>query len=208
MSGADGSGAGGSGADGRGAGASGTSESGPASAERVRSPGAAEDTTAEAASPDTRGPGEGPDARFEDSYRPAKLAARDGEDLRVFSALLQDAVVLTHEIAWLPPERRFAFVGNRFRWEEPDAGERVRVGVHFEDVARVRARGVDLSAKDQPLVILTVAFEAGPTAPGGVVRIACAGEVEILLEVEALEAVLRDMTGPWRAQRRPRHAGV
>ena len=150
----------------------------------------------------------GPDASYADEYKPAKLAARDGEDLAVISALLQDAVVLAGEMAWVTAEKRFAFVGNRFRWEEPDAGERVRVGVHFEDVLKVRTKGVDLSSKDQPLVLLAVVFEPAETPPGGVVRIACAGDVEIVLEVEALEAALRDMTGPWRAQRRPRHTGA
>lgn len=150
----------------------------------------------------------GGDARFEDSFKPMRLAARDADDLAVLSALLQDAVTVVGDVAWLPEERRFVMVANRFRWEEPTADERVRVGAHFEDVLAAAFKGFDLGEKTQPIAILSIAFEPAAEPPGGRVRIACAGEAEILLTVEALEAALRDLSKPWPAKARPEHAAA
>lgn len=146
------------------------------------------------------------DARFEDAYAPAKLAARDAEDLSVISALLQDAVLLPRDVAYLRSERRFAFVADRFRWEEPDAAERVRVGVHFDGVLGVRARGVAAGDADPtPLAILAATFEPADEPPGGRVRLACAGGAEFELTVDALDAALKDLGAPRRAVATPEH---
>lgn len=51
---------------------------------------------------------------------PLKLRARDAEDLKVFAAMLQDALVRPADITYLARERRFVMVVNRFRWERPD----------------------------------------------------------------------------------------
>ncbi len=48
-----------------------------------------------------------------------KLRAEDTEDLAVIAACLQDAIACLAEMAYEPNERRFAFVVERFRWEEP-----------------------------------------------------------------------------------------
>ena len=146
------------------------------------------------------------DASFDDAFRPTKLMAQDPDDLQVFSALLQDAVVLVKETAWLKAERRFAFIANRYRWEEPDMRERIRTGVHFDNVSSVQFRGVDLSAGDAPIVLLSASFKPGPNAPSGAVVIACAGGGDIQIQVEAIEAAMADVTKPWKAQRAPRHA--
>jgi hypothetical protein len=45
-----------------------------------------------------------------------KLAAADGEDLEMLSARLQDAVGKLKDFAWLPKQRRFAAMVNRYRW--------------------------------------------------------------------------------------------
>lgn len=151
------------------------------------------------------------DAGFLDSFKPARLVARDAEDLAVVSALMQDAVVLAKDVAWLPTSKRFALVANRYRWEAPDAEERVRVGIHFDGVRRARVRGVDAQNGDRPIVILALAFEPAETAPTGVLRFRCAPDpetgkdVEIALDVEAIDVSVRDMTRPWAAKGRPAH---
>ena len=43
-----------------------------------------------------------------------KLAAADAEDLEILSARLQDAAAKLKDLAWLPKQRRFAAVVNRF----------------------------------------------------------------------------------------------
>ena len=49
------------------------------------------------------------DARFEDGeIGPLNLVARDGEDLQVISALVQDAVLTGADLKWERSKRRFA----------------------------------------------------------------------------------------------------
>lgn len=147
------------------------------------------------------------DARFEDGVEPARLLARDPDDLAVISALLQDAALLVGDIAWLQGERRFVFVANRYRWEEPEALERVRCGVRFEGVLAARVRGIDVSSKTRPVALLSLAFTPSeePENPGGQLRLTLSGGAEVEIEVEAIEAALKDMTRPWKARRRPDH---
>lgn len=166
----------------------------------------AQSSAAEAAlAADAAAPAE--DARFEDAVEPLRLLVRDSEDLAVLAALLQDAALLVGDIAWLPREMRFAFVANRYRWEEPDALERVRCGVRFEGVTGVRARGLDVTAKSRPVAILTLGFtpNAANEDPGGVLRMTLSGDAELEISVEALEAAAKDLTRPWKARRRPHH---
>lgn len=159
------------------------------------------------------------DARFEDgAERPLRLRAESVADLQVISALLQDAVTQTGDIAWLPRWRRFTLLVNRFRWEDAARAERqarpferVRAIVAFESVLAARTSGVDPRERDLVLSILSVGFEPGPDdggASGGTVRIVLAGDGEIALDTEALEVSITDVTRPYEAQstRPPRHA--
>ncbi|MEM9012942.1 MAG: DUF2948 family protein [Pseudomonadota bacterium] len=146
------------------------------------------------------------DARFEDGgERPLSLAAEGPEDLEVISALLQDAVGQTSDIAWMPKRRRLALLLNRFRWEDKRAAERrsrpyerVRTMLVFDDVKRVRSQGVDPREKDVVLSVLALQF--APAEDGaGQLSLILAGDGEIAAEVECLNVRLRDVTRPYRA---------
>jgi hypothetical protein len=50
-----------------------------------------------------------------------KLRALDEEDFGVIAALVQDALVPISEMAYLPEEKRFVMLLNRFRWETADS---------------------------------------------------------------------------------------
>lgn len=69
-----------------------------------------------------------------------RLQAMDAEDLSCLSALLQDALVRVGDIAFLPEQRRFAFVGCRYDWAAAEQGKRERChcGVHLDGVRGVR----------------------------------------------------------------------
>ena len=51
---------------------------------------------------------------------PLKLRAADDDDLKIISTFLQDAVIAVNEMIFIKDEARFAFVANRFRWEDAD----------------------------------------------------------------------------------------
>lgn len=153
------------------------------------------------------------DARFEDGREaPLNLGALDQEDLKVISALVQDAVFPASEMAWRARDRRFALLLNRFRWEDRGRDrhgpERVQSLLVIENVLKVASQGVPRGDADTILSLLAIDWEPDE-APGGVLELQLAGDGAIRLEVEALEVALRDVTRPYRAPSRkaPTHDG-
>ncbi len=138
-----------------------------------------------------------------------RLRAEDADDLAVLSACLQDAVIAIRETTFLPGERRFVFVANRFRWEDSDRErpvegaaiyERVHCGVCFDEVTAVRQRGLVQSRKGQ--IVSLLAIEQGE--PGTIDLVFSAGIV-IRLEVEQILCHVQDLDEPWPTQWRPSH---
>jgi hypothetical protein len=135
--------------------------------------------------------------------------AGDAEDLKVLSAVLQDAVAKLGDFAFLPAERRFAFVANRFVWENAvDRGAgpftRVRAGTHFDDVKSAKLQNLKTDAKDAVVELLAVRFEPGEDGAGEIV-LDFAGGGAVRLEVESVNAYLSDMSDPWRTRAKPKH---
>ncbi len=145
----------------------------------------------------------------EKDYRPLRLMAGDKQDLDVMSACLQDAVAKLGDVAYIADERRFAFVANRFVWECASNRRigpflRVRTGVHFDDVLSAKFQHLRTDASDAVVEILAVRFEPGEDG-GGIVQIDLAGGGAVKLEVESVNAYLRDISEPWRTRARPAH---
>lgn len=138
---------------------------------------------------------------------PLRLMAFDADDLAILSAHFQDAVLGVADIAFLPREKRFAFAADRFDWEGVALGEgnrRRRAAVHFERVTGVKSKGVDLAQRDTKLNLLVIAFV--PTdAPAGVVELHFSGDACIHLDVECLEAAMKDLGPIWEADCCPDH---
>ena len=146
------------------------------------------------------------DARFEDGADASlHLVAADAEDVKVMSALLQDAVLPVTEMGWKPKQRRFALLVSRFRWEDRPAAEaagrayeRVRSLLVIEDVTAVRTQGIDRGDREMVLSILSVGFV--PKEDGtGTLTLLLAGDGAVAIDVEALEMRLEDVTRPYRA---------
>ncbi|WP_420568288.1 DUF2948 family protein [Thalassovita sp.] len=143
------------------------------------------------------------DARFEDGREaPLNLGALDGDDLKVISALVQDAVFPASEMRWLAKERRFVLLLNRFRWEDKGrdrhGAERVQAVLAFDNVLKIASQGVPRGDADTILSILSLNWTEGQ-APSGTLELTLAGDGAIRLELEALEVVLKDVTRPYRA---------
>lgn len=142
-----------------------------------------------------------------------KLIAFDDDDLRVVSAHLQDAIVRVGDLVLLPKERRFAAALNRFDWasaltagqsQQPNA--RRQTALRFERVLGARRTGFDPGQPEQALVLLTISFERrGEEDPGGTVTLTFAGQAAVQLDVECLEAEMRDLGPRWATKSRPKH---
>jgi hypothetical protein len=152
---------------------------------------------------------------------PLKIIARDAEDLAVVSSCLQDSLIPLNEMRYLPRERRFIMVANRFRWEravqrthEPAPGtdasfdsdedfgarQRINAGICIDRVLAVRSRGIDRSKPDDFLSLLSVQLDGNKLlfqfAGGGVIQV----------EVEGLALYLSDLGKAWPTQWQPDHA--
>jgi hypothetical protein len=145
-----------------------------------------------------------------------KLIAMDDEDLNVLSVQLQDAILRIEDMAYLPQERRFAAVLNRFDWlsatgngEATDRGEfeRRRCALRFERVTGAQFQNISLDDKSGTLALLTVNFEAGDL-PGGFITLIFCGGGAIRLHVEFIEAELRDLGPIWKTRAKPEHPEV
>jgi hypothetical protein len=133
-----------------------------------------------------------------------KLIARDEEDLAVLSAVLQDALIPVSEMAYLPEERRFVLVANRFRWEAPhdrprDNLERRLTGVSVDGVTAVRRRGFSLAEPDRILALLAI------RRVEGALQLEFAGGAAIRLETAEILCHLDDLGEPWPTRWQPRH---
>jgi hypothetical protein len=161
---------------------------------------------------------------------PLKLRTEDAEDLDIVSACLQDAIVPLGEMEYVPGEKRFVLVANRFRWEncgetadmppvDPagpavvDTGgdatfatgcrtyERINCGVAFDGVEAVRRRGIDPRDRARMLELLSMRIEADA------VTLEFAGKAALRLEGARITCRLSDIGDPWPTQWRPRHPG-
>ena len=143
-----------------------------------------------------------------------RLRACDRHDLEVLSASLQDAIVPISDMTYLPDERRFVMVVNRFKWEcgsrsgaetRQQDGEaptylRTSCGVRFEGVRAARLNGIDQHDRQQFLVVLAIC----PDEEGATVVFSGGGRIR--LECDGIDCCLEDIGEPWPTPRRPEHA--
>lgn len=135
---------------------------------------------------------------------PLKLIALDADDLSVISAHLQDAVLKRGDIAYLQAEKRFALALRRFDWEGAAQGQKRRrlSALHFERVTA--ARSTRVAAGDAVLSLLAVTF-AQSDDPAGQVTLHFSDGAAIQLDVECIEAQMKDLGPIWEAVATPAH---
>jgi hypothetical protein len=138
-----------------------------------------------------------------------KLRAEDADDLAVLSAVLQDALLPVSEMVFLPEERRFVLVVNRFCWEcavrgekrlgEADGFERILTGITFDAVSGVKVKGFSPQDRDRILEILAIVPESGS------IFIDFSGYDCVRLEVDRILCHLEDLGEPWPTPWCPKH---
>jgi hypothetical protein len=135
-----------------------------------------------------------------------KLRAEDAEDLAVISACLQDALVTVRDLAYVPEDRTFLLVANRFRWESglgpaPDeAGyQRTLCGITFGDVRAASYSGFRRSEHGRILPLLAIRTDHDA------ILLEFSGGAAIRLEVNGIRCHARDIGDPWPTQWQPCH---
>jgi hypothetical protein len=160
-----------------------------------------------------------------------KLRARDGADLAIIAACLQDALVRPRDMTYLADEKRFAFVANRFRWEaaaeqpgtpasasanqptsnEDGDAEFADSGISGPVYERIhcgvcfdRVRGVKLrgfSLAKGPEFLELLTIQA----QGDAILIVFSGHATVRLEIEAVRCHFEDLGEAWPTAWRPEH---
>jgi hypothetical protein len=134
---------------------------------------------------------------------PLKLLAEDAQDIVVLSAALQDAVAKIGDIAFEPKARLLTVAFNRFRWEAGKK-QRVRTALQVAGVLGVQSRRLRRDRRGAVVELLAITFEPGE-APGGVITFSFAGDGDLRVQVECVDAVLADLSQPWPTPRAPSH---
>jgi len=132
-----------------------------------------------------------------------KLLAFDAEDLSVISAHVQDAQTQAVHIAYVAAAKRFVIMLARYDWPslETPTPMRIECGLHFDHVTKVSSIGFD--RRDLRLIrLLSVTFEM-KDVPSGIVILTFADGTAIRLEVECLDAQMRDIDPRWPVQPSP-----
>jgi len=141
------------------------------------------------------------DAARERAARPLKLRAEDEEDVRVISAILQDAMVAVGDMVYVGEDRRFILMASRLRRESVTGGlERIRCGVWFDQVKTVWRQRFSPRDAERILVLLAIRCDGG-----NVLRIDFSGGAGIRLEVSRILCHLDDIGEPWPTRQAPRH---
>lgn len=142
------------------------------------------------------------------------LMAHDEEDLAVISAHLQDAVGVMGEMTYLPRERRFVMLVNRFVWEEqkgkflrPARPMRARTGIHFDHITHAQLLNLPQREADFAFELLAVRYTrtGGDDDPAGIIELDFAGGGSIRLTAECIECWLTDISEPWIVKSKPLH---
>lgn len=138
-----------------------------------------------------------------------KLIAFDQTDLTVISAHLQNSHLKTADMAYLPRARRFVVILNRLDWSQVINGDgeerrRSQCALRFERVLRAQFAGFDPAAGEEAHALLAIAFEGGSADdPAGTLTLYFAGGGAVRLDVECIEAELRDLVSSVAGAREP-----
>ncbi len=136
-----------------------------------------------------------------------KLVALDKEDLGILSTYCQDAVAKIGDLEYLPAEKRFVLVMNRYVWEiegKKRTPERRRSVLHFNQIENVKITGINQNEPNEILSLLAVTFEP-EDLPAGKLHLVFSGNAAIRMEVECIEVQLSDMDAAWKAKSQPVH---
>jgi hypothetical protein len=140
-----------------------------------------------------------------------KLRATNSEDLIVFSALVQDAVIRVSDISWHANDHRFVIVCNRYRWEQKKGfwsfrtkRQRVCSVLHFNCILSVKYSGFDIDDSEAFLNLLAIHYEAAQDNQGHL-RLDFSAGATIRLHSECIDGVLSDVTESWAAISEPQH---
>ncbi len=132
---------------------------------------------------------------------PLKLMARAPEDITVFSALLQDALVASSDFRFIRDENSFVLLANRYCWEDGQQTlQRCLCGLKIGTVEKVQKKQMLLTA-GQFYNLLSIEYEEA----GNCMILTFSGGSALRLHVSAINAILHDVAEAHPSFARPEH---
>ncbi len=128
---------------------------------------------------------------------PVKLLAFDTEDLAVLSAHMQDAQLRPADMTFSTTDKRFVMVLARYDWQAAveNVHQRVESGLHFDHVTAVSTQNITRGTLE-PITLTAITFKPAQ-APSGSLMISFNNGSAIRLEVECIDAQMRDLERRW-----------
>ncbi len=137
-----------------------------------------------------------------------KLLAEDVQDLNVFSAYLQDSVIVANDIKFLPKTKKLICVFNRFMWEDAERGifrgnKRIRSALVFDNVLVVKSQGINPKKKTKILEFLAIKTEIKNNYFD--IRLIFSGDSVLSVKTEEIDSSLEDFGKTWETNYKPKH---
>ena len=137
-----------------------------------------------------------------------KLFAQDIQDLHVFSAYLQDSVIIANDIKFLPKTKKLICAFNRFMWEDAEKGifrknKRIRSALIFNNVLKVKSKGINPKKKTRILEFLAIKTEIKDNYFD--IRLIFSGDSILLVKAEEIDSSLEDFGKTWETSYKPKH---
>ena len=131
------------------------------------------------------------------------LQARTSDDIKILSALLQDALIAAADMIFEKTDGTFMLVANRFCWELQNEPQQMRCmcGIKFGNVRNVRMRGLN-PKKTQFYNLLAIEYEEAEEH----VVLVFSGGGGIQLEISNVLVVVKDLAAPHPSFARPDHS--
>ena len=138
-----------------------------------------------------------------------KLLASDEADLSIFSAYLQDSIILVQDIKFLLKNKSFLCIFNRFMWEDAEHGvfrdnRRIRSALLFKGVVKAKYKKINSNKKTTILEFLAIKVNKLENQNYNLKLIFSGGGV-ISIEVEYIESTLEDFSDSWTTKHKPKH---
>ena len=137
-----------------------------------------------------------------------KLAAQDGDDVAVVSAVLQDAIAPLCDMSYQTADGTFIMVVHRFCWcdgaevsgqPQEKEFERICSAVSISGVKGVHVQGVDQGKRGQMLDLLALLLNENH------MDLIFAGNAKIRLDLADWRLRLEDFGEPWPTSYQPKH---
>lgn len=138
-----------------------------------------------------------------------KLKANDENDLKVFAAYLQDALIVPGDIKYLEKNKSLICIFNRFMWEDAEKGifrdnKRIRSALKLNDVTAVKSKNINPQESKKVLEFLTI-NSAKKIDENIDINLLFSDNITISVKAETINATLEDFSDSWTTKIKPVH---